>query len=251
MNRFYNPRMGRFMSADPSGIASASLSNPQSLHRYAYVLNNPLIGIDPLGLECVYINDSGGGVQEVDPTDPNDHGSGTDSASCAQSGGYFFDGNNEVNFDKWTADGGNWGNFDFDPASNWVSLNDDNGQTGQFNCQGDACGIGSLSSFASAEFGTTMFLYDNDDGIDKLNYYERGRRNLRDNNLTCGIHGTIYDASGLTQFHTDSINPQGPGLPPTYAALFAVGHFLNDVLPDLTYDATGHYLFSPGRIDCK
>ncbi len=35
--RYYNPRLGRFMSADPLG---GSLLDPQSLNRYAYVGNN-------------------------------------------------------------------------------------------------------------------------------------------------------------------------------------------------------------------
>ena len=40
MNRYYNPRLGRFMSADPLA----------STNRYAYALNNPLSLVDPLGL---------------------------------------------------------------------------------------------------------------------------------------------------------------------------------------------------------
>jgi hypothetical protein len=38
------------MSPDPSGLTYASESDPQSLNHYAYVLNNPLILIDPNGL---------------------------------------------------------------------------------------------------------------------------------------------------------------------------------------------------------
>jgi RHS repeat-associated protein len=49
VNRYYNSRIGRFMTPDPSGIASASLGNPQSLNRYAYVTNNPVGLADPLG----------------------------------------------------------------------------------------------------------------------------------------------------------------------------------------------------------
>jgi len=44
--RYYNPRLGRFMSADPLGGSI----NPQSQNRYAYVLNNTENLIDPLGL---------------------------------------------------------------------------------------------------------------------------------------------------------------------------------------------------------
>ena len=40
MNRYYNPRLGRFMSADP--LASSN--------RYTYAMNNPLSLVDPLGL---------------------------------------------------------------------------------------------------------------------------------------------------------------------------------------------------------
>jgi RHS repeat-associated protein len=46
--RYYNPSLGRFMSPDPLG---GNTGNPQSLNRYAYVLNSPLNFIDPFGLE--------------------------------------------------------------------------------------------------------------------------------------------------------------------------------------------------------
>ena len=39
--------MGRWLSPDP---LAGDVSNPQSLNRYAYVLNNPTSLIDPLGL---------------------------------------------------------------------------------------------------------------------------------------------------------------------------------------------------------
>lgn len=47
--RFYNSRIGRFMSADP---LSGEIGNPQSLNRYAYVLNNSTNLTDPFGLKC-------------------------------------------------------------------------------------------------------------------------------------------------------------------------------------------------------
>jgi RHS repeat-associated protein len=43
---------GRWPLPDPSGISSVSLSNPQTLNRYAYVMNNPLSLADPLGLHA-------------------------------------------------------------------------------------------------------------------------------------------------------------------------------------------------------
>jgi len=47
--RKYNPTQGRWLSPDPYD-GSYDFSNPQSLNRYNYVLNNPLSYRDPLGL---------------------------------------------------------------------------------------------------------------------------------------------------------------------------------------------------------
>ncbi len=47
MFRYDNSRLGRFMTPDP---IAGSISNPQSLNRYAYVLNDPVNLVDPLGL---------------------------------------------------------------------------------------------------------------------------------------------------------------------------------------------------------
>src|SRR5207253_433912 len=52
MLRKYNPVHGRWISPDPAGAAVASLLNPQSWNRYAYVLNNPNSFVDLLGLSC-------------------------------------------------------------------------------------------------------------------------------------------------------------------------------------------------------
>ena len=49
--RYYNPRLGRFMSADP---LAGDVTDPQSLNRYAYVMNGPTALIDPAGMDnCV------------------------------------------------------------------------------------------------------------------------------------------------------------------------------------------------------
>jgi RHS repeat-associated protein len=45
--RFYDPTLGRFVSADP---ILGSLSRPQTQNRYAYVANNPMRWLDPSGL---------------------------------------------------------------------------------------------------------------------------------------------------------------------------------------------------------
>ena len=45
--RHFSSAMGRFLSPDP---LAGHLINPQSLNRYTYVLNNPLVNTDPTGM---------------------------------------------------------------------------------------------------------------------------------------------------------------------------------------------------------
>jgi RHS repeat-associated protein len=47
MFRYYNPRLGRFMSSDPLG---GDLADPQSQDGYSYVRNSTTAFVDPLGL---------------------------------------------------------------------------------------------------------------------------------------------------------------------------------------------------------
>ncbi len=64
-DRYYASTMGRFLSPDPSQLYFADPTNPQSLNLYAYVQNNPLINIDPTGMECVW--DDGSFDSKDDP----------------------------------------------------------------------------------------------------------------------------------------------------------------------------------------
>jgi RHS repeat-associated protein len=50
---------GRWASPDPAGLAAVDPTNPQSWNRYAYVGNNPLAFIDPLGLGTCDSPDNG------------------------------------------------------------------------------------------------------------------------------------------------------------------------------------------------
>jgi RHS repeat-associated protein len=62
--RQYDSTVGLWMSPDPY-LGSYNFANPQSLNRYAYVLNNPLAFRDPSGLDlCLVL--SGGGYSVTD-----------------------------------------------------------------------------------------------------------------------------------------------------------------------------------------
>ena len=61
MARYNVNRLGRFSSIDP---LSGNISNPQSLNHYAYVANDPINMVDPLGLDP---SSSGSDVCTVNP----------------------------------------------------------------------------------------------------------------------------------------------------------------------------------------
>lgn len=83
--RQYASVQGRWLSPDRSS-GSLKFSNPQSLNRYVYVLNNPLILHDPKGLDCIYDADAAKDSNLPGPTIiPGDCLSDTD-------GGVFVDG---------------------------------------------------------------------------------------------------------------------------------------------------------------
>jgi RHS repeat-associated protein len=87
--RYYNPRLGRFMSVDP---LAGDITNPQSLNRYAYVLNNPTTLTDPTGLApggCMVAQLRGGPRPAVTCDEFDDHGCMIDFSAvpCNLSGG--------------------------------------------------------------------------------------------------------------------------------------------------------------------
>jgi RHS repeat-associated protein len=47
--RYYGSALGRLTSADPKEFTSRTIENPQKWNKYAYVINNPLLRIDPDG----------------------------------------------------------------------------------------------------------------------------------------------------------------------------------------------------------
>jgi RHS repeat-associated protein len=53
--RYYASSMGRWLSPDTDFNLKRILTNPQRWNRYAYVINNPLVLVDPNGLWDIYV----------------------------------------------------------------------------------------------------------------------------------------------------------------------------------------------------
>jgi len=151
--RYFTSSMGRFMSPDPDN-AGADLMAPQSWNAYSYVLNNPLNAIDPTGLDCVYLNDAGTGVDGPNGVDRN-----SNSGECRDNGGTWFDGTINSNSVRT------------DPNSDWVSAEGVTdfglGSNQQFSCGGSACGQDSLNSFVNSITGgpSSVTVSANDDAL--------------------------------------------------------------------------------------
>jgi len=100
--RRYLPTEGRWLTPDPAGLAAVDLTNPRSLNRYAYVMNNPTTLIDPSGLDtvsctingqpgfCTTVTGSGGnGGSCEDTADCGGAGGGTGDVPCYLTEGYY------------------------------------------------------------------------------------------------------------------------------------------------------------------
>jgi RHS repeat-associated protein len=79
--RYYNARLGRFMSGDP---LPGDTGDPQSLNHYAYVANNPIKFTDPTGL-C---KNSDGAYECTVTADPDEEPLGSASGSGFGSGSF-------------------------------------------------------------------------------------------------------------------------------------------------------------------
>jgi RHS repeat-associated protein len=84
MARSYVNRLARFSSPDPADFTAANPINPQSWNRYAYVLDNPLGNVDPLGLDpcagsnLTWISNFANGTGIFDPQDCSANGGSWD-----------------------------------------------------------------------------------------------------------------------------------------------------------------------------
>jgi RHS repeat-associated protein len=67
--RYYASSMGRWLSPDPTQLYYADPMNPQSFNLYSFVINNPLVNIDPDGMDCIHINVDSGAYEGTDRGD--------------------------------------------------------------------------------------------------------------------------------------------------------------------------------------
>ena len=78
---------GRWLVPDPAGLAAVDITNPQTWNRYAYVGNNPLSNVDPLGLRDCLVLDGTGNVQHDCPEPSNDRDGAQPPPRSTGSGG--------------------------------------------------------------------------------------------------------------------------------------------------------------------
>jgi len=93
--RYYSSALGRWMSPDPSGQTYAEMTNPQSFNLYAYVMNNPLVNLDPIGLDCIYFTNDGLNVESIDPQNSTQNagtGLNQQATDCGAHGGNWVNG---------------------------------------------------------------------------------------------------------------------------------------------------------------
>jgi RHS repeat-associated protein len=113
--RYYGSNMGRFMSPDDG--SDWDPSDPQSWNLYSYVRNNPLKYTDPTGHDCVYLNATGTGAEEVDNQSSKTECMGDGTDKNKGTGGYWVDGKANTLY--------------YDPNSNAVALTGTVTQQGQ------------------------------------------------------------------------------------------------------------------------
>ena len=110
--RYYASSMGRFMSPDSSGLAFANPGIPQSLNLYSYALNNPLINIDPTGMECVWDD---GSYDAADDPDTGAVDANGQHSNCGNQGGTWVD---PDLFENGLLTNGQYANIQYGSSSN-------------------------------------------------------------------------------------------------------------------------------------
>ena len=228
--RYYASSMGRFMSPDPSGLLAQKPSDPQSWNLYAYARNNPLMNIDPTGLDCVYANDAGNGVESIDH-----HSS---SGECADSHGSWVPGYAPEN---WAHFNNNTGMFQVGSYTSGDSIDYTMfaaGATTQWNANESSCTSG-CAGFASAnaDWLEGQLKSDGVPGLDQYVHFLTGREEP----LHGGLGMELLAGPFPVGLKDNWAGPGGMGPPAGQGDWAASVHDYSFKQHDITIQNTGHY----------
>jgi RHS repeat-associated protein len=182
--RKYDPTAGRWLSPDPAGWSSVDQTNPQSINRYAYVLNNPMVATDPMGLSCYISSDNS--VQ--------DDGDGN---GCA----YYDDNGNLVVVAPDTNQYKGYNYVNSGPV--WIANNSD----------GILMAYMTLKQFTDMMQQSGFYFSDLDQGLANAGKSGHTGIQMRQFSNTCTLHVNIDPTSGQNgqpvryDFHMDLFNP--------------------------------------------
>jgi RHS repeat-associated protein len=249
--RYYGSTMGRFLSPDPSGLTHADITNPQSFNLYSYVYNNPLINIDPSGMECVWDDGSYDASDDPDTAAVDAFGQ---HSNCANQGGTWVD---PADFESVEGNApGSWsGQANSSIAFDWLTVGGSVNGGSQTPLSG-TFGIDDFGNLTQAQFISML----QRSGIqlsypDTLLGFHPGL-NFRGPQSHCSIHiildpgaGMYGDASAGT-FHIDEYNPLTFEPPQTGAPLDVNGGGMmpvSNVVPHLTEDVIPDLLIGAGK----
>ena len=171
--------MGWFTSPDPSGAAFSDPSNPQSWNMYAYVQNNPLVAVDPDGLDCVYIDNDSGQMTGFNRGDCDN--STTEKANS----GYYFDGTVDT---IYTTTG--------DTSGQVVGFSGNNDSTGNYTFDANPAGTSFTQPNASTStdgMNTTINTWGN---YSQTTQFNHGTHPFRDNNPGDILSGGFVNRHG-------------------------------------------------------
>jgi len=217
--RYYASSMGRFMSPDPSGLYFANPTNPQSLNLYAYAYNNPLINIDPSGMECVWDNGSYDSADDRD-TGEGDNGSGMSASDkCGAAGGTWedpswFENMEGTQYGDWSGQASSQIQFDMLTPSSTVNTPNDAPTLDQINSMLVAGSIddffkwlscnGKQNCYPGAQYPLSNFWKYSLGGLSGKNNYcgPNGAGDpLSTNDWVCAVHDYNYRQIGGVGTH--------------------------------------------------
>lgn len=229
------------------------------------MLNNPLSNIDPLGLDCIYVDNDTGQQKGFNRGDCDN------STEALANSGYYVDGKivggaNGINNSNYGTAGPD-GTLNF-----YVQGQTDPNSICVTDCTGAIGGVSADSSnlpasgpvVINAPFAQTVSVLGQA-GITPVSFpFNLGHGNsvqFRDSNPVCSVHLLLDPSSGQNgqpttgSYHLDEYNPLtslgsvpagGVGLPIPLAPFHAAA----DWIPDKINDTAGRTVLTPGRNSC-